>query len=118
MSKQSRKMLVESTKVLSISILILGITVLITPTNVFAADWGQNIASKIDDIFKQLQPIVISLATLGIGFGAIQWATSGGNVDKKAMGKKIFFGAAVAIAIYFSAGAFVSWAQTNLKIEF
>lgn len=101
-----------------IALSILGLSVLLTPTTAFAADWGTNIARKIDDIYNQLQPIVISLATLGIAFGSIQWATSGGNVDKKAMGKKILFGAAISIALYFSAGAFVGWAKDNLKIEF
>ena len=103
---------------LSIAFGILGLAILLNPTKIYAADWGQNIATKIDDIYKQLQPVVLSLATLGVAFGAIQWATSGGNVDKKSMGKKILFGAAISVALYFSAGAFVTWAKDNLKIEF
>ena len=101
---------------LAVGFLVVSLILLPAPT--FAADWGRNIANKINDIYTQLQPIVLSLATLGIAFGAIQWATSGGNVDKKAMGKKILFGAAVSIALYVSAPAFTSWAVENLKIEF
>lgn len=101
-----------------IALSILTLSVILAPTTAFAADWGTNIANKINDIYTQLQPIVISLATLGIAFGSIQWATSGGNVDKKSMGKKILFGAAISVAMYFSAGAFVNWAKDNLKIDF
>jgi ribose/xylose/arabinose/galactoside ABC-type transport system permease subunit len=103
----------------SLALGFIAISLVFLPTTAFAAaNWGDNIATKIDGIYTQLQPIVLSLATLGIAFGSIQWATSGGNVDKKAMGKKILFGAAVSVAMYFSASAFVLWAKDNLKIEF
>jgi ribose/xylose/arabinose/galactoside ABC-type transport system permease subunit len=110
--------IIGTLQVTLIAFAFLGTAFVLSPTTAFAADWGQNIANKINDIYTQLQPIVISLATLGIAFGAIQWATSGGNVDKKSMGKKILFGAAISIALYFSAGAFVNWAKDNLKIDF
>lgn len=110
--------IIGTLQVTLIAFAFLGMAFVLSPSTAFAADWGQNIANKINDIYTQLQPIVISLATLGIAFGAIQWATSGGNVDKKSMGKKILFGAAISIAMYFSAGAFVNWAKDNLKIDF
>ena len=114
----NRTKIINTIQVVLIAFAFFGTSFLLTSTPIFAADWGQNIATKINDVFAQLQPIVISLATLGIAFGAIQWATSGGNVDKKSMGKKIFFGAAITIAIYFSASSFVNWAKDNLAIQF
>ena len=88
------------------------------PTTAHAANWGDNLATKIDEIYRQLQPVVLSIGTLSLAFGAIQWGTSGGNVDKKSMGKQILLTTAISIAIYFSAGSFVNWAKDNLVINF
>jgi hypothetical protein len=82
------------------------------------ADVGQSVSTLIDSLYAQLSPIINSLAILGIGLGAVTFITAGGNVDKRTLGRRIFFGALGGILIYNIAPGLVKWASTNLTIKF
>jgi hypothetical protein len=82
------------------------------------ADVGTGISTFIDSLYTQLAPVVNSVAILAIGLGGILFVTAGGNIDKRSLGKKIFFGALGGILIYNVAPGVVKWASTNLNITF
>ncbi|MBC7471696.1 MAG: hypothetical protein H7196_00315 [candidate division SR1 bacterium] len=82
------------------------------------ADVGTGISTFIDSLYTQLAPVINSVAVLAIGLGGILFVTAGGNIDKRSLGKKIFFGALGGILIYNIAPGVVKWASTNLNITF
>lgn len=82
------------------------------------ADVGTGISTFIDSLYTQLAPVINSVAILAIGLGGILFVTAGGNIDKRSLGKKIFFGALGGILIYNIAPGVVKWASTNLNITF
>jgi hypothetical protein len=82
------------------------------------ADVGQGISTFIDSLYTQLAPVINSVAILAIGLGGILFVTAGGNIDKRSLGKRIFFGALGGVLIYNIAPGIVKWASTNLNITF
>ena len=92
---------------------------LITLPNVSArADVGDGISALIDNLYNQLGPVVNSLAILAIGVGSLVFITAGGNIDKRTIGKRVFFGALGGILIFNIAPGIVEWASANLNVTF
>jgi hypothetical protein len=96
-------------------IILFSLSILAVPA---FADVGTGISTFIDSLYTQLAPVINSTAILAIGLGGILFVTAGGNIDKRSLGKKIFFGALGGILIYNIAPGVVKWASTNLNITF
>lgn len=103
--------------ILTTNLFIFGVSIFTTPLTVYSA-WGDVISSKITDFQQQLAPVFYAFSALALMFGAFQYLTASGNVDKRTLGKNILFGVIVAIIIFSSAPSLVTWASTNLRIEF
>lgn len=79
---------------------------------------GDGVSTLVDNLYTELAPIINSIAILAIGIGGITFITAGGNIDKRSIGKRVFFGALGGILVYNIAPGIVEWSSSNLTISF